>query len=105
MLQTTDKEYRYKYEREKLKRIALDVNKENEYIPFKDLCEKKQIAVSGYIRQLMKREVQYPGMHILDIISAEQYNKLVQILETKRKQTVSEWLADSIQKFIDKYDN
>lgn len=51
-------EYRYKYEKEHLKRIALDVNRENEYIPFKEMCDALGIPVSRKIRDLMKEALE-----------------------------------------------
>lgn len=51
-------EYRYKYEKEHLKRIALDVNREKEYIPFKEMCDDLNIPVTRKIRDLMKESLE-----------------------------------------------
>lgn len=48
------KRNRYKYEKEHLKRVALDLHKEREYKPLKEYCEKHNIPVSAFIRQLIR---------------------------------------------------
>lgn len=55
---TYNKEYRLNYAKEKLKRIPLDLNIENEYIPFKAMCDELGIPVSRKIRDLMKEALE-----------------------------------------------
>ena len=97
------KQYRLDYGKEKLKRVPLDIPIETEYKPLKEYCDKNGLKVNGLIRHLINREINYPGLHLLDIINEDQLTELSGILESKRNQTVTEWLKDSINKFIDKY--
>lgn len=95
-------EYRYQYEKEKLKRVALDLQKETEYKPLKDYCDINGFPVAGLIRKLIRYEVQKPGMNLQDILEPEQLQQLETILKEKRNTTIQDWLKDSIQKFIEK---
>jgi len=93
---------RYKYEKNVLKRIALDVNKELEYIPFKELCDNKGIAVSGFIRQLMKESIDYDGITIADIMATDQFKELQAITE-RNGTNIKELLNKALITYIDKH--
>ena len=51
------KEYRYKYEREKLKRIPLDVQME-EYQEIKRAAEAVNQSVNGFIKQAIRERME-----------------------------------------------
>ena len=50
------KEYRYKYEREKLKRIPLDVQL-SEYQDIKQAADKAGQSVNGFIKQAIRDRI------------------------------------------------
>lgn len=53
---TYNKEYRLNYAKEKLKRIPLDLRKE-EYERIKQHCDKLEIPVNTFIKELINREL------------------------------------------------
>lgn len=96
------KQYRYEYEKAKLKRIALDVNRESEYEPLKAYCDARGEAVSGLIRKLIKDELNYPGERIHDILTDEQYTKLCKILHAQNRDFKA-FFGSAVQRYIDNH--
>lgn len=95
------KEYRYKYEKEHLKRIALDVRKE-EYLQIKEHCEKIGLPVNRYIRNLIQSDINRTNPKLSDLMPEDVYQEFIKLV-TSENIDLSSFFVNPIKKYIDKH--
>lgn len=87
--------------RDLYKRIPLDMKIED-YNRIKDFADSNGLKINTLIKDLLNREIAYPALHLLDMITQDQYQELTRITQ-QNNTTVNDLISSAVTKYIDKY--
>lgn len=94
------KTYRYQYEREKLKRIPLDLQV-TEYDRIKTHSAELGIGAATYIKGLIWADLDRPSIRLRDVVPDELYTEFIKVT-TAKNADLSSIFTKALQGYINK---
>ena len=96
----TQKKATAKYKAKEYKRIPLGV-RISEYDRIATHCADMGKPINGYIRQLIQRDLDYPGQKLSELIPVDLYTEFVQTV-TAENTDLSIILTSAVSRYIDR---